>query len=180
MIGLGISYQMHDSAACLVIDGDVVAAVAEERLSRHKHDSRFPARSIRSCLSMAGVSVDQLDYVALAWPEPHEAFVHDMRNLVFRRTPWSGRYALNSMRHFVSMQRRGGGLRDFVSAFGGTSARIHRVGHHLAHAISAYARSGFTESAVVVMDGRGAKDATTIWMARAGRLERVASFAFPR
>ncbi len=61
---LGISAFYHDSAAALVVDGDVVAAAQEERFTREKHDARFPARAISYCLEEAGLSSEQLDYVA--------------------------------------------------------------------------------------------------------------------
>src|SRR5262245_37312353 len=61
---LGISAFYHDSAACLVKDGVLAAAAQEERFTRVKHDFRFPVRSIDYCLAEAGLSPDQLDYVA--------------------------------------------------------------------------------------------------------------------
>ena len=180
MIGLGISYQMHDSSACLVRDGEVVAAIAEERLSRAKHDSRFPVNAIRCCLEIAGASADRLDYVAFGWSKPSRAYLHDLKSLLTGRYPASGRALLNSTRHFVSMTRREGGWREFGSAFGATRARVYRVDHHLSHALSAYACAGFGDSTVVVMDGRGAWEATSIWMARDGRLEPVEIIPFPQ
>jgi carbamoyltransferase len=61
---LGISAYYHDSAACLVVDGEIVAAAQEERFSRKKHDHRFPAHACRYCLAEAGLRPDQIDYVA--------------------------------------------------------------------------------------------------------------------
>src|SRR5215218_5080185 len=60
---LGISAFYHDSAACLVVDGEIVAAAQEERFTRRKHDASFPAHAARYCLAEAGLTVDQLDYV---------------------------------------------------------------------------------------------------------------------
>src|SRR5208283_2726952 len=61
---LGISAFYHDSAAALVVDGEIVAAVQEERFSREKYDPRFPGQSIDYCLAEAGISRGQLDFVA--------------------------------------------------------------------------------------------------------------------
>src|SRR5262245_22757537 len=61
---LGISAYYHDSAAALVIDGDIVAAAQEERFSRKKHDERFPKHAVAYCLRQAGLSPEQLGYVA--------------------------------------------------------------------------------------------------------------------
>ena len=61
---LGISAFYHDSAACLVIDGEIIAAVQEERFSRKKHDSGFPSNSIRYCLAQARITLFDIDYIA--------------------------------------------------------------------------------------------------------------------
>ena len=61
---LGISAFYHDSAAALVVDGEIVAAAQEERFSRKKHDAAFPARAIDYCLREAGLTPEELDYVA--------------------------------------------------------------------------------------------------------------------
>jgi carbamoyltransferase len=61
---LGISAYYHDSAACLVRDGEVVAAAQEERFTRRKHDHRYPSRAVEFCLKRAGISANDLDYVA--------------------------------------------------------------------------------------------------------------------
>lgn len=61
---LGISAYYHDSAACLVSDGEIMAAAQEERFSRKKHDHSFPTHAIGYCLDETGLRPDQLDYVA--------------------------------------------------------------------------------------------------------------------
>ena len=60
---LGISAFYHDSAACLVVDGNIVAAAQEERFTRVKHDYNFPIHAVRYCLAEAGITPEQLDYV---------------------------------------------------------------------------------------------------------------------
>src|SRR5271169_4352459 len=77
------------------------------------------------------------------------------------------------------MWHQGSGAKLFAQQFGSTKARMRFVDHHLAHAISGYAYSGFDEAAVVVMDGRGAWEATSIWHGRNGRLEHVLTIPFP-
>jgi carbamoyltransferase len=77
------------------------------------------------------------------------------------------------------MWHQGGGAKRFTQIFGETKARMRFVAHHLAHAISAYSYSGFEDAAVVVMDGRGAFEATSIWHGRDGRLEHVLTIPFP-
>ena len=82
MITLGINYnKTHDSAACIVRDGEVVFAVAEERLSRIKHDASFPQMAIRACLDFANVRTDQLDEVCFGWTRAGAGFRHDLKCL---------------------------------------------------------------------------------------------------
>src|SRR5260370_33462482 len=80
VITLGINYsQMHDSSACLVRDGELLFAVAEERISRAKHDARFPANAIWTCLEFAGVRADQLNEVCFGWQTSWPTFRHDLK-----------------------------------------------------------------------------------------------------
>lgn len=180
MITLGINYsQMHDSAACLVRDGEVVFAVAEERISRAKHDARFPQNAIRACLDFARIKAEQLDEVCFGWQVPGAAFRHDLKCYASGKMPATYLNGLNSTLHFLSMWHQDGGAKRFTQVFGATKARMRFVGHHLAHAISGYAYSGFEEAAVIVMDGRGAWEATSIWHGRNGRLEHLHTIPFP-
>jgi carbamoyltransferase len=180
MVTLGINYsQMHDSSACLVRDGELVFAVAEERISRTKHDARFPENAIRACLEFARIKAEQLDEVCFGWQVPGAAFRHDLRCYASGKMPATYVNGLNSTLHFMSMWHQEGGAKRFTQIFGATKARMRFVDHHLAHALSAYSFSGFNDAAVVVMDGRGAWEATSIWQGRDGRLEHVLTIPFP-
>jgi len=180
MITLGVNYsQMHDSSACLVRDGELVFAVAEERISRLKHDARFPQNAIQACLDFAGVTAGQLDEVCFGWQVPGASFRHDLKCYATGTMPVSYLSGLNSTLHFLSMWHQGGGAKRFAQNFGVMKARMRFVDHHFAHALSTYGYSGFDEAAVVVMDGRGAWEATSIWHGRDGRLEHVLTIPFP-
>ncbi|MGC1620300.1 MAG: carbamoyltransferase [Candidatus Acidiferrum sp.] len=180
MITLGVNYsQMHDSSACLVRDGELVFAVAEERISRAKHDARFPQNAIRACLEFARIGAEQLDEVCFGWQVPGAAFRHDLKCYVSGKMPATYTNGLNSTLHFLSMWHQGGGAKRFKQIFGATKARMRFVEHHLAHALSAYSYSGFDDAAVIVMDGRGAWEATSIWRGRDGRIEHVLTIPFP-
>jgi carbamoyltransferase len=180
MITLGINYsQMHDSSACLVRDGELVFAVAEERISRLKHDARFPENAIRACLEFGKVKAEQLNEVCFGWQPAGAAFRHDLKCYASGKMPATYMNGLNSTLHFMSMWHQEGGAKRFAQIFGATRARMRFVDHHLAHALSAYSFSGFADAAVVVMDGRGAWEATSIWHGRNGRLEHVLTIPFP-
>jgi len=180
MVILGINYsQMHDSSACVVRDGELLFAVAEERISRLKHDSRFPQLAIQACLEFAQARAGQVDEVCFGWQTAGPVYRHDLKLYALGKWPITYLNLLNSTRHFASMWHQESGARRFMQHFGHTKARMRFVDHHLAHAISAYAYSGFENSAVVVMDGRGAWEATSIWHGSSGRLQHVATIPFP-
>ena len=182
MIGLGINYfaNTHDSSACIARDGQILFAVAEERLSRVKHDARFPVQAIRACLDFAGVAPEELDVVCRSWPR-HSAFAyHDLKCMLTRKLPVTSAGILTLARDSIAgtLQQRGRKL--FERHFGATRAEFHLVDHHLAHALSAYAYSGFDDGAVLVIDGRGAHEATSLWHGRAGHLDHVWTIPFPQ
>src|ERR1700730_4442612 len=180
MITLGINYtRMHDSSACIVRNGELLFAVAEERLSRIKHDGGFPRLAILSCLDFAHVRAEDLDEVCFGWSKSGVGFRHDLKCFAIGALPFSFLNLVTTTSHFLTMSHQQGGAKRFRQYLGNVKARMRFVDHHLAHAISAYAFSGFADSAVVVMDGRGAWKATSIWNGRDGRLDHVLTIPFP-
>jgi carbamoyltransferase len=180
MITLGINYsQMHDSSACLVRDGELLFAVAEERLSRLKHDARFPQLAIQACFDFAKIRADQLDEVCFGWQPIGSLFRQDLKLYATARWPITYLNGLNSTRHFLSMWHQESGAAPFRRIFGAPKEKFRYVDHHLAHAISAYSFSGFDDAAVVVMDGRGAWEATSIWHGHGGQLDHVLTINWP-
>jgi carbamoyltransferase len=180
VVVLGINYsQMHDSSACIVRDGELLFAVAEERLSRVKHDARFPQLAIRACLDFAGVRAEQVNEVCFGWQPALDLYLHDIK--LYATGRWAITYlnVLNSTRYFASMRHQETGAAPFRRMFCADKVKVRFVEHHLAHAISAYAYSGFAEAAVAVLDGRGAWEATSIWHGKDGRLEHVLTIPFP-
>jgi carbamoyltransferase len=180
MLTIGINYsQMHDSSACIVRDGELLFAVAEERISRVKHDARFPHMAVQACLKFAGVTPAEVDEVCFGWQKPGALFRHDLWCYTTGRLPLTYLNLLNTTRYYLSMWHQKSGAKAFARKFGPLKARMRFVDHHLAHAISAYGFSGFDDSAIVIMDGRGAWEATSIWHGRDGRIEHVLTIPFP-
>ena len=180
MISLGISYsKAHDSSACIARDGKLLFAVAEERLSRVKHDARFPRLAVKACLDFAGAGARDLDHICFGYQRPLKGFMHDLKCLASGQQPMSGLNLLITTQHFASMWHQDGGYHHFTAAFGPTKVRPRFVDHHLAHAISAYAFSGLEQAAVLVVDGRGAWEATSIWHGHDGRLDPVLTIPWP-
>jgi carbamoyltransferase len=180
MISIGINYsKMHDSSACIVRDGELLFAIAEERISRIKHDSGYPATAIAACLEFAKLKPEQIDEVCFGWPEPSTVYGHDLKLYATGKWPVTKKAVLNSTLHYASMRNQAGGAKRFSQQFPNAKPRFRYVEHHLAHALSAYSFSGFDDAAVVVMDGRGAWEATSIWRGRGGRLEHVETIDWP-
>ena len=153
--------------------------MAEERISRIKHDGGFPHNAIRACLDFAGVSAGAVDEVCFGWPTPGRGFRHDLACFATGKMPFTRFNLLATTDYFLSMNHKKGGAKEFARHFGTTRSRFRFVDHHRAHALSAYSFSGFDDAAVVVIDGRGAWEATTIWHGRSGRLEPVMTIDFP-
>src|SRR5258708_8913846 len=164
---------MHDSAACLVQDGELLFAVAEERISRVKHDARFPTLAIQACLDFAKVTAAQVDEVCVGWQAPGATFRQDLSLYATGRWPASYLNVLNSTRHFASMQHQHGGENPFRRQFGPTKARYRFVDHHLAHALSSYCYSRFDDAAAAAMDSRGASAPPAISRDPTARLQHA-------
>jgi carbamoyltransferase len=190
MYVLGIS-RVHDSAAALVRDGEIIAFAEEERFTRVKHDGGFPAQAIRFCLDRAGITLADVDHVAYYWQRWREG-IHAAKVFaryfpatldVFRNDNGAegGRSA-----GMVETLKTGGGKgvddyhvggavlahikrsytleRDVKEAAGWTGPtrfKTHLVDHHKAHAASGYFISPWTESAVLTFDGIGSDGTST-------------------
>lgn len=155
--------QGHDSAAALFIDGELVAAVAEERLNRKKHTGDFPVKAIHYCLSEAGITLDEIDEIAhgFDYSPYHKLYSLDPVTAKLYREVFS-REALLSLVE-----------RDLP---GFPAERVHHVSHHLAHAASAYFTSGWDECLAVVFDGMGEAHAITVYHAHDGKLDKIQQF----
>jgi carbamoyltransferase len=134
----------HDSAAVLVTENAILAAVEEERLSRIKHTNFFPRRAIRWTLEQAGIRISDVDLIAVPVSEL-EADLHAKRAPFFDR-PGSPRFSSGRERAAATL------LEEFGVDL---SNRIRYCHHHLAHAWSTFFPSGFEEALVITLDGAG-------------------------
>jgi carbamoyltransferase len=176
---LGISYSMHESSACLVRDGELVFAVAEERLSRKNKDGSFPVGAIQAALDFAHLRPEDIDHVAMSWPRPSVTFRHNLKSILRGDWPRSKMRWERLFMQFIKETRHRGGELDFQRAFGSPRQPIHFVNHHLSHALSAYIMSDFDEAGVLVVDGRGAREATTLWRARGNDVRLLQTYEYP-
>jgi carbamoyltransferase len=176
---LGISYSVHESAACLVQDGELKFACAEERLSGVKQDPRFPVRAIQASLDFAGLSPQDVDHVAIGWSKPGVTSRHDLRMMFTGKFPLSKVRLERAILKWLKDWRHRGGVVDYLRAFPKPRGKFHFIDHHLAHALSAYSLSGFDDAGVLVIDGRGAREATTLWHAAKGRIRELERYEYP-
>ncbi|MEL7394230.1 MAG: carbamoyltransferase C-terminal domain-containing protein [Pseudomonadota bacterium] len=157
--------QGADTAAALLIDGHLVAAAAEERFDGQKHSRAFPAQAIDYCLSAAGLSVSDLDYIAHPFDfSGDEALFADQSQ--FHRELFSDILAPDRVKSLTE-KHLGVDL----------SGRFVPVRHHLAHAETAFAPSGFEEALVVVSDGVGERHSASVYIGNKSGLERITSIS---
>jgi predicted NodU family carbamoyl transferase len=115
---LGINYsQMHDSSGRVVRDGELLFAVAEERISRAKHDAQFPRNAIQACLKFVKVRAEQLDEVCLGWQTAGPVFWHDLKMLRDGKMSLTYLKGMNSTLHFLSTRHQEIGAKKFTQQF---------------------------------------------------------------
>jgi carbamoyltransferase len=148
---LGLNAYHGDSAACLVRDGEIVAAAEEERFRRIKHWAGFPSQAIGYCLAEAGVALSDVDVVAVN-SDPSASFLKKIEFTLRNRPDF--RFIADRLRNQVKRQSIEA---EFAAAFPGTPFRgkVQRVEHHLAHLASAFLVSPFREACVASVDGFG-------------------------
>ena len=171
---LGITFG-HDSAACLIADGRIVADAAEERFSRIKHDSAFPAAAISYCLKEGGISSERIDVLAIAGE-----YLRQGEERYFVLSP-NQAAALAAARPIESRARQmivGGGAQElplYVDRVAlSANCRVVCVDHHLGHAAAAYFTRGRTDRCMIVtMDGIGDDTSIAVWTADGSRIDLV-------
>ena len=171
---LGISAYYHDSAACLLRDGEILAAAQEERFSRVKHDHRFPTHAVQACLKQAGIGVEALDCVAF-YDKPFLKFDRILETHLA--------IAPRGLPSFVQAIPAWLGEKlwvpDLISDALGYQGPIVFPEHHESHAASAFFPSPFSRAAFLTMDGVG-EWATSSWgVGEGNRVELMAELRFP-
>ncbi len=179
---LGISAFYHDSAACILKDGDIVAAAQEERFTRKKHDAGFPHNAIKYCIKQANISSDKLDnvvfyekpfvkferlletYLAFA-PKGFISFAKSMpiwiKEKLFQKSSLV-KYLCETLGHDINWRER-----LFFSE------------HHLSHAASAYYPSPFKSAAILTLDGVGEWTTTSFAIGKGNKLKVFKELKFP-
>src|SRR5665647_425704 len=175
---LGISAYYHDSAAAILVDGQIVAAAQEERFSRIKHDDRFPALAIAFVLDEAGISFEKLSAIVFYEKpilkferllETYHAFApKGFQSFVTAIPLW--------IKDKLFMKRM---LRDELGKFGKIPCAISFSEHHLSHAASAFYPSPFEEAAILTIDGVGEWATSTIGIGTNDKIKILNELHFP-
>ena len=179
---LGISAYYHDSAACLVVDGKIIAAAQEERFTRKKHDENFPVNAINYCLTEAGLSAQQIDYVVF-YDKPFLKFERLFETyLAF--APKGFKSFATSLPVWVKdklFQKSVilDALKDHLDKNTDWSSKLLFSEHHLSHAASAFFPSPFEEAAVLTMDGVGEWATTSLAVGKGNTLNVTNEIHFP-
>jgi len=173
---LGVSAFYHDSAAALVVDGDIVAAAQEERFTRKKHDPGFPSRAIENCLRQAGLKSSDIDYVVF-YEKPLRKFERLLETYLafapqgFKSFAMAIPVWLKEKTHLPKVIRQ--------SLGNAVKAPIVFTDHHESHAASAFFPSPFEEAAILTLDGVGEWSTTTYGVGRGNRVELTRQIQFP-
>ena len=178
---LGVSAFYHDSAACLVEDGRIVAAAQEERFTRKKHDPNFPRNAIRFCLEAGGASLDDIDYVAF-YDKPIVKFMRLLETYVALAP-----HGFSSFRTAMPLWLKEklfqklllrDELRKFATDFD-IEKKLLFTEHHQSHAASAFFASPFEEAAILTMDGVGEWTTMSGGTGRGNHVEIFEELRFP-
>jgi carbamoyltransferase len=197
---LGINSVFHDSAACILKDGNLLAAAEEERFTHIKHGKRpipfstyeLPFHAIDYCLSIAGIHLNDVDHIAYSFnPEIISDKVNDAEITIPMKSdsaefneagssPWEPLFL--SLIVNAPGQLADGYPHHLQKRFAGAKAspeKWHFVAHHIAHAASAFFPSPFKNAAVLTIDGRGEKTTTSYYLGRGHELQLISEVGMP-
>jgi len=171
---LGISAFYHDSAACLVKDGNIVCAAQEERFTRKKHDSSFPVNAINFCLNYAGITSKDLDYVAF-YDKPFLTFERILETYLT--------YAPRGIKSFIKALplwiKKKLWMKEYIKKELDYNGKIIFPEHHESHAASAFFPSPFQDAAFLTMDGVGEWTTASFGVGEGNRIRIIAEIKFP-
>ena len=171
---LGISAYYHDSAACLVRNGEIVAAAQEERFTRKKHDHRYPKNAVAYCLREAGIGSVDVTYVVF-YDKPFQKFERLLETYLD--------YAPSGIRSFLQAMplwlREKLWLREQIEKESQFDGVVLFTEHHESHAASAFFPSPFESAAILTIDGVGEWATSSYGHGKGNRVELMAETQFP-
>lgn len=176
---LGISAYYHDAAAALIKDGEIIAAVQEERFTRIKNDASFPANAIRYCLQQAGILLCDISTI-IYYEKPYLKFERILE-IFYRYAPWGVEQFIKGIPIWIEeklfckrMLKRE--LRK-LGKFDEQHCKLLFSEHHLSHAASAFFGSDFQEAAIITVDGVGEWNTLSIAHGKANQIQLILNSA---
>ena len=171
---LGISCFYHDSAACLVINGEIIAATQEERFSRKKHDDGFPKRSVEYCLKEADISIGDIDLIAF-YDNPFLKF----ERLLETYLTYAPKGLTSFLASMPSWLKEKFWVESIIKKELNYTGRVIFAFHHESHAASAFFPSPFQEAAFITMDGVGEWSTATFGTGKGNQIKINSEVKFP-
>lgn len=176
---LGLSFGYHDSSACLVVGGRIVAAFAEERFTRQKHDANFPLFAVEQLLEQSGLKMEDID-VVVYHEDPHTKFSRVLTSSL-APYPRSRKEFVNSVKTWLG--KKLWSLNSIAARLRISPSKIRYLGHHFSHAVQAFMGSGYDEAAILIIDAVGDWSCTAMfrgrWVNGKPEIERIVEIAFP-
>ena len=171
---LGISAYYHDSAACLIKDGEIIAAAQEERFTRKKHDYNFPSNAVDFCLNYAGIKSADLSYIAF-YDKPFLKFERILETyLTF--APKGIKSFIKAIPLWINQKLW---MKELIKKEVGFEGQIIFPEHHESHAASAFYASPFEEAAFLTIDGVGEWTTTSFGIGKNNSIKIIADIKFP-
>ena len=171
---LGISAFYHDSAACLIKDGNIIAAVQEERFSRMKHDESFPFSAIQYCLKEGDLAISDIDYITF-YEKPFLKFERLLETYL-QYAPCGLPAFLQALPRWIKQKIW---IKDIIKSKLGYSGKVLFTEHHESHAASAFFPSQFKEAAILTVDGVGEWATTSYGIGKNNEIQLFAEQKFP-
>ncbi|MDV2481063.1 carbamoyltransferase [Methanoculleus sp. Wushi-C6] len=176
MIILGINYIYHDSTACVVKDGKLIASLEEERLNREKHTYAFPKQAIARCLEIAGLTAEEIDHIAISFRPDLER----PRKIAYAlKLGWKTRAFSSKELGFALFATRAFRLWFDATFTKDRKPEVHFVPHHLSHAAGSFFVSPYESAALLSLDGWGEWATTFKGVGRGTTVECFAQDLFP-
>ena len=175
---LGINNEMHISSACLIVDGKIVAAAAEERFTREKLTRKFPLQTIKYCFEEANIKMEEIDYIATSW---NPGIYFTKYNPIYsgqRRHMVEQLYSVpDSLMQLYVRPEVDYVFQEISGSFGKTNT--YYITHHRAHAANGFFLSPFSSAAILTADAQGEFESTTFCHGKGNKINFVKSINYP-
>jgi carbamoyltransferase len=174
---LGINYYFHDSTACILKDGKLIAAIEEERLSRDKHSRDFPRKAIARCLCMAGIGYEEIHHIAVSIKPSHNW--NKKLGFTFQNLKSFVPFFKHEVVHAYNKQE---GFWSWYKHYYGDKSKgpkVHFIPHHYCHAPASFFISPYEEAALMSLDGSGEWATTWLGYGKGNTVKQLGESFFP-